>query len=380
MKKNLTLLSLITLLLSGCFSEEQKQTIKNNRIELGDIKINYYSDKSVTSLEIPPDLTSPSYENSFRISEFVKGVEANTVNLTNKDLKTNSSDLIIREMSNITVRKSGERRWLVVDKSPEISWELSEQFLKDKGFTIKRKNKKIGLIETNYLENKPQIPAKSLGFIRSFFAESIENVSYTLPSVDSYKIRIEPIDSGTKSEVHLSLHSMAEVTIGDGKNESTMWQLKEKDLNLEAEMLYSLMLFLGGDSAKAREKIINAQDEGKVSVKVEDSLNGYAKLVFELSLIDTWDNISWALTEANIDIEDKDLREKTFYIKSVNDSNLGFMSKIFGSEAVLQEYQIQLKEINQRRTEVYFNDLSEKNETESKKLSYSLFKKLKKLF
>ena len=69
MKKNLTLLSLITLLLSGCFSEEQKQTIKNNRIELGDIKINYYSDKSVTSLEIPPDLTSPSYENSFRISE-----------------------------------------------------------------------------------------------------------------------------------------------------------------------------------------------------------------------------------------------------------------------------------------------------------------------
>ena len=47
---------LISLFISGCFSEEVKQTIKENRVQLGDVKINYYSDKSVTSLEVPPDL------------------------------------------------------------------------------------------------------------------------------------------------------------------------------------------------------------------------------------------------------------------------------------------------------------------------------------
>ena len=45
---------LLSLFISGCFSEEQKQTFKENRVQLGEIKINYYSDKSVTSLEIPP--------------------------------------------------------------------------------------------------------------------------------------------------------------------------------------------------------------------------------------------------------------------------------------------------------------------------------------
>jgi len=50
---------LISLFISGCFSEEVKQTIKENRVQLGDVKINYYSDKSVTSLEVPPDLTAP---------------------------------------------------------------------------------------------------------------------------------------------------------------------------------------------------------------------------------------------------------------------------------------------------------------------------------
>ena len=86
----------IVFFLNGCLSDDQKQTIKENRIELGDIKINYYSDKSVTSLEVPPDLTSPSYENSFRISEFASGVDSKTVNLTNKELDTDQKEKMRR--------------------------------------------------------------------------------------------------------------------------------------------------------------------------------------------------------------------------------------------------------------------------------------------
>jgi len=368
---------LLFFLISGCFSPEQKEIIKENRVQLGDIKINYYSDKSLTSLEIPPDLTQPSYENSFRLSEFVKDIDANTVNLTSNPIENKKSKDLMLTQSNIEVKKSGSRRWLVVDKSPEIVWELSKQFLKEKGFVIKKSNKKIGVMETDYLENKPEIPAQSLGFFRSFLASTVSNVSYTLPSVDSYKIRIEPLNDNTKSEVYLSLSSMAEVSTGDDR---TMWQSKEKDNALETEMLYSLMLFLGSDSTDAREKIVSAKEEGRISVNLSEGLNGYAKLAFKLNLIETWDNLAWALSEANIEVVDKDLKEKTFYIRYVDNQSIGFMSKIFGTEAIIQQYQIQLKTLDRENTEVYFNDISEQNKPETKKLSHSLFKKIHSLF
>ena len=379
MIKNYLPILLLSIFIGGCFSNDQKQTIKENRVQLGEIKINYYADKSVTSLEIPPDLTSPTFENSFRISEFANDINPNTVNLTNKE-NEDKTQKIIAAPADIEVKKSGNRRWLIVDKNPEIIWNLSKQFFKDNGFVIKKSNKKIGIMETDFLENKPKIPAKSLGLIRSFLEAQIENVSYTLPIVDSYKIRIEPLDDGKKSEVHLSLFSMAEVISGSGKDETTYWQASEKNIALENEMLYSLMLYLGGDTALAREKIVNAKDEGKISVALLDGLNKYAKLQFKLNLIDTWDNISWALSELNIVVEDKDLKEKTFYIQAARTADKGVFSKLFGEDAIFQSYQIQLKEVGLNKTEVIFNDISEKNESDTKDFSYDFFGQIQKLF
>jgi outer membrane protein assembly factor BamC len=368
-------------LLNGCFSEEQKQAIKDSRVEISNVKINYYSDKSVTSLEVPPDLTKPTYENSFRLSEYVGDIDPNTVNLSSRDKLEEQKQKVLTVPSDIKVKKSGTRRWLVVDKNPDLIWSLSRQFLKEKGFIIKKSNKKIGVMETDYLENKPaDIPAKSMGFIRSMLQSTIDNVNYTLPSVDSYKIRIEPLDSGNKSEVHLSVSSMAEVITGSGKNETTLWQSKERNIALENEMLYELMLYLGGDSASARERIINAQEEGKISVSLVDGLNGYAKLQFKLNLIDTWDNMSWAISDLNINLEDKDLKEKTFYIQVARTSDKGIMSKIFGEDAIYSPYQLQLKELSPNLTEVYFNDISEINETETKQFSYDFLGKIQKIF
>jgi len=368
-------------LLNGCFSQQTEEVIKTNRMELGDVKINYYSDKSVTSLEVPPDLTNPSYENSFRLSEYVSDVNPNTVNLTNKEKLEETTQKILAVSSDIKVKKSGTRRWLVVDKNPDLIWDLSRQFLKEKGFVIKKSNKKIGVMETDYLENKrPDIPAKSMGWIRSMLQSTIDNVNYTLPSVDSYKIRIEPLDSANMSEVHLSISSMAEVITGTGKDETTLWQSKERNIPLENEMLYELMLYLGGDSATARERIINAQEEDKITVNLADGINGYAKLQFELNLIDTWDNMSWAISDLNINLEDKDLKERTFYIQVARTSDKGIMSRIFGDDAIFSPYQLQLKELSANLTEVYFNDISEVNETETKQFSYEFLGKIQKLF
>ncbi len=371
MIKIYTSILLFSLFISGCFSEEQKQTIKENRLQLGDIKINYYSDKSVTSLEVPPDLTAPSYENSFRLSEYVN-YDPTYADLGGKKVEvkdsSDSSEKVLPNYTNIVVKKSGTRRWIEVDKNTDLVWNLSRQFLKDQGFVIKKSNKKVGVMETDYLENKPEIPPKSMGFMRQMFSQ-MGNVSYTLP-----------LDSGSRSEVHLSVSSMAEVAATIGSEKSTLWQSKERDAALENEMLYMLMVFLGGDAAKAREKVINAKEDGKVYVELQDGLNGFAKLVFKLNFIDTWDNVSWAITNLNVDLEDKDLKEKTFYINTANELEKGFISSILGDDAIRKSYQIQLKSIEDKVTEVYFNDISELNDQNTKEFSYILLGNIQKQF
>jgi len=219
-----------------------------------------------------------------------------------------------------------------------------------------------------------------MGFFRAALQSTIGNVNYTLPTVDKYTIMVEPHNDKEKTVLHLSISSMAEVITNRGSSETTLWQKQERNISLENEMLYTLMTYLGSDSANARQKIINAKEDGSLSVKLTDGLNGYAKLQFNIGLIDTWDNISWALANLEVSIEDKDIKERTFYIQSTRTADVGIMSKIFGEEAIYKTYQIQLKEIGKNLTEVYFNDISELNQQETKDYSYEFLGRIQKLF
>ena len=371
MIKIFTNIFIISFFLSGCFSNEE---VKPSEKELGNLKINYYSNKSVTSLEIPPDLTSPEMQNAFRLSEFVSDVKENYVDFSND---SQDKVKVLTNPVGIIVKKYGQMRWLEIDKSPEEVWILAREFLKLQGFSLEKDNKKTGILETNFLENRPDIPETSLGFIRSLLGRALDQ-QYTFASVDKYRIRIEPLENSTKTSLFLSLTSLEEMIdprIDDPQRYGeTAWKYREKDLILETEMLYRLMVYLGGDDAKA--KILEAKDEKNVNATVMDSINGYAKLVFNLDTLDTWNRMSWAIDQNNIDIEDKDIKEKAFYIVSVRTADKGIMSRLFGDEPLKKTFQLVLKSTGPRTTEVYFNDISEKNETETKEYSYDLFKTL----
>jgi len=68
--------------------------------------------------------------------------------------------------------------------------------------------------------------------------------------------------------------------------------------------------------------------------------------------------------------------KKTFYITEARTADKGIMSSIFGDDAIKKNYQIALKEIPNSKTEVYFNDISELNEKETKQFSYDFFNKV----
>ncbi len=140
------------------------------------------------------------------------------------------------------------------------------------------------------------------------------------------------------------------------------------------------MTFLGSDHAIAREKIIAAKETQQLTVEVLKDVGGYAKLAFSLNQYDTWDNMGWALDQLNVDVEDKDVKEGSFYINVARTEDKGLFSRMFGDEAIKKSFQIMVKQIDSNKTEVYFNDLSEKNEQETIDFSYEFLGNIAKQF
>ena len=88
----------------------------------------------------------------------------------------------------------------------------------------------------------------------------------------------------------------------------------KKDVELETEMLLMLMVFLGSDRTEAINKIQASTDGNDDLVKVIKSDAGYATLVFPYNKKQSWSYLGWALDELDVDIEDRDLFEGSYFI------------------------------------------------------------------
>jgi outer membrane protein assembly factor BamC len=332
---------LISLFLASC----SKVTDPVKEIGLGSRDINYQADEKVDSLIIPPDLTKPSALQALTEVEEIA-----------------DDGQVAQRVQNIEIQRDKYRRWLLVNLSPSEVWALSKEFFRSYGFKIENENQKIGLIETDYLEIETQVPDKSLGAIRAALSKALKT-QYGLPIADKYRIRIEPTNDPMKSEVYLTLSSIGEVVSGATR----VWQPREKDVELETEMLLQLMVFLGNDRSDAISKIQSNTAENISNVIVELSETGYANLIFPFDKKESWKLIGWALDELSIDIEDRDQIEGSYFINVT--PNKSFLLKALATASLTKTYQLILKEDINSQTRVIFVDLSEEND--EKTISYS---------
>ena len=338
----------ISLLVVSC----SKITEPVKKMGLGSRVVNYQADEKVNSLIIPPDLTKPNSQGAFT-----------------EVIEVSNDDNIAQKVQNVEVMRDNYRRWLVVDLPPGEVWSLSKEFFRSYNFKIEKENQKIGILETDYLEIETKVPDKSLGAIRAGLAKVLKT-QYGLPIADKYRVRIEPIKGQNKSEVYLTLSSIGEVASGSIR----LWQPRDKDVELETEMLLKLMVFLGNDRVEAISKIQSNTSLNNTIVEVITSESGYATLVFPYNKKQAWSYLGWALDELGVDVDDRDVIEGSFLIKA--NPNKGFFSKILGSMDKDTTYQLIIKEVGASQSTVIFVDLSEENEQDIINYSVELFNQI----
>ncbi len=341
---NYLLIALISLFVASC----SKVADPIKKFSIGSRAVNYETNENVDSLVIPPDLTAPSSQGSF-----TKVIEVDNSN-------------VLKRVQNVEVKRDKYRRWLLVDLPPNEVWTLSKEFFRSYGFTIEKENQKIGVLETDYLEIETNVPDKSLGAIRASLSKILKT-QYGLPIADKYRIRIEPTANPMETEVYLTLSSIGEVVNGAMR----VWQSREKDVELETEMLLQLMVFLGNDSSDAITKIQSNTQESRVLASVVLSETGFASLIVPFDKNESWKLLGWALDELSIDIDDRDQLEGSYFINVT--PNKGFFSKLLSKASSAKTYQLILKEDTSSQTKVIFVDLSEENDQKIINYSAELF-------
>ncbi|MDF0604475.1 outer membrane protein assembly factor BamC [Neisseriaceae bacterium TC5R-5] len=319
-------------------------------------KFDYQSEKPKLSnpLEVPPDLTTPQTQNKYNIPSTAAASRTENVT-TNKN-----SSIAIQQLNNIQMERAGTQRWLLVkSSSPQQLWPTLKAFWQDNGFVIKSEEPELGIMETDWAENRAKLPNDGL-------RKLLETVGlgsvYSTGERDRFRIRLEKSQDGT--EVYFSHQGMEEVYASQDKS-STVWQPRAADPGLEAELLGRFMIRLGLTEEKARDQV--QQSLTAANKPLDPIIDG--QLVINDSFDRAWRRVGLALDRVGLVVSDRDRSQGVYFVKPAKNeteknegggfwSSLAFWKSADGKAAKPseQEYRVLLQEKTQGSTKVAIQD------------------------
>src|SRR5208282_17384 len=161
------IVALLGLLLGGC----------ETSVSLGK-KIDYKSSTSAPPLEIPPDLTTPTYDDRYLATTGSGAAAARAAGKSSEVLPSNPDAHLAR---------AGSERWLVVKATPEAAWTTLSEFWPANGFVLAVQQPSLGIMETDWAENRAAAPRSWLG---EFFDKYVDLLTDTYRR-DKFRSRIE---------------------------------------------------------------------------------------------------------------------------------------------------------------------------------------------
>lgn len=321
--KKMAITSLTTMLfLSACATEN---LVTNN------IDYKTHSNKKVTPLEVPPGLSDYEKNKEFDLSN---GVSASAYHSTNG---TSRSPVLV-EAKDMYIEKSGNTRWLVVKRPAEVVWPVLQDFWEENGFSIRSSSDKLGIMETDWAENRAALPQTGL---RGFIGKAIESV-YESGMRDMFKTRIERTKGGV--EVYISHRGMEEVYTSSSKD-NTVWQARAIDPQLEMEFLRRLMLKLGTNEKDAQAAVQNSINKNKGATVSNNAL------IVNDSMENTWRRVGLSLDRVGLSVTDRDYSNRIYYVQPSPDDR-GLFKKNFGK--LNETYRVHFKELSANKTQVTF--------------------------
>lgn len=270
-------------------------------------KIDYKSAGQLPSLDIPPDLTTPTRDNRYAVPEVKSGTTLSSYEADRK-AKPSSATSVLPAVETMRIERAGTQRWLVVNDTPEHLWPLVKEFWQENGFLLETENPETGLMETDWAENRAKIPQD---MIRKLIGKMVDQL-YSTAERDKFRTRLER-GAKNSTEIYISHRGMMEIYTTEARAQTT-WQPRPPDPDLEAEFLRRLMVRLGAKEERAKEMIATAAPQA-----VRATLTRQADGVDRLDVLEpfdrAWRRVGLALDRVGFTVEDRDRQKGLYFVR-----------------------------------------------------------------
>jgi len=307
-------------LLTGCSSIKDKME--------GD-RVDYKSNGGkAPSLDIPPDLTQLTRE-----GHYVVPGTAVTASSYQVGQPTQASPVAAASVGDVRIERDGNERWLVVNQPADKLWEPVREFWQENGFLLTLDQANLGIMETDWAENRAKIPQD---FIRKTLGKVFDSI-YSTSERDKFRTRLERrSDGGT--EIYISHRGMEEVFAAGTKGSTgsldgrTVWQPRPSDPELEAEFLRRLMVKLGVAQEQSKALVAAGATHATSRAAV---VNNLPVVQIDEGFDRAWRRVGLSLDRTGFTVEDRDRSQGLYFVRYVepgtDTSKPGFFSKLFGS-------------------------------------------------
>ena len=266
----------------------------------------------IASLEVPPDLTSPVVDDRFVIPD----PKATTFSTYNRErgVAPTSGNVVLPKVDIARIERAGEQRWLVVKSSPDKAWPIIKEFWTETGFVLKRESPEVGIMETDWAENRAKIPQD---IVRRSIGRLLDGL-YDTGYRDKFRTRLEPgVEAGT-TDVYISHRGLEEIYT-DTEKSSTGWQPRAADKELEAEMLARLMVKFGaGTAGKATTTTAGGTATSTVAARAFYAPDKSGSLKVNDPFDRAWRSVGLALDRIGFTVEDRDRSKGLFFVRYID--------------------------------------------------------------
>ena len=306
-------------------------------VKLPEGKISYKTADTTPSLELPPDLSSPEFDHTYSSP---LGGKVTASSLAKRSVELGGKLKVLPTTKGIKIVREGNTRWLEVALKAESLWPKLRDFWREFGLSLKRDEPTLGIMETEWAENRAEIPQ---GFIHKNLGKLLGGL-YDAGSRDRFRMRVEKI-SANKTQVFVS-HSRAEEQVTDN---GVKWGYSPANPEFEVEVLNRLIAFLRGDRGTGAQSVESVETILQTNLVVEE---GRTRLVVKEKFSKIWSRAGVMIERAGMKVEDQNRREGIYYV--VYDGNQrqkdkeGWFSNFFKSPTkvlkVGTQYQVHLAE------------------------------------
>ena len=303
-------------------------------------RIDYKSAGRGVALEVPPDLSQLPGQSRYVVTG--GSVSASAYQAGQAATVAAGTPTASNTIADVQYMRQDGERWLRVARPADKLWGEVRDFWLESGFLLAVDQASMGLMETDWAENRAKIPQD---IIRQTIGKVFDSL-YSTGERDKFRIRLERNPAGG-TDIFVTHRGMEEV-YSSARRDSTIWQPRARDPELEAEFLRRLMVRLGVSQEQSKAALAAAAaPTATPQARLVTAANGTPQVQLAEDFDRAWRRVGLALDRTGFTVEDRDRSKGIYFVRYVDPSlekqEPGFFGKLFGRGSAplpTQQYQV----------------------------------------